>query len=361
MLGFGSDDGDSGNDSETNANRESYTKYVVHDGLGGYPKERSVCGRFDTLEEAEEVASEKSRRFIETKEVLMDEPLQDNGMSDGEVEAELGVYDVNEDDVGSAEANPGFYAEDEADDGPEVIDLDAEDSGNNEYRFFGANGTSETRSTDTHRWTLGNHGVDNDVDPDALKDAAAEINGVDPGLSAALEEAAGKVESANVDGFECPVCGLNHGHGDGKHDIRDTADPGFGVSDEFAEFMQYTPYCHCGVNELAMLLDFYGHIEMSVFEEDRFSRLNDLRNSSLIDICRLMREESGGIGSMSVDQAVQELGLVIPNDYDAEIRDFYEVWKAVKQAADGAPISGSTRNEIDNIRTNLNEDFNYDG
>lgn len=82
---------------------------------------------------------------------------------------------------------------------------------------------------------------------DGLLDQASDV----PGLGKVIEKAKNAAEETSTSGFECPVCGLRHGHSITKHDSREI----FGVTDKFAaEAMKYNPVCHCGVHELASIV-----------------------------------------------------------------------------------------------------------
>jgi hypothetical protein len=92
------------------------------------------------------------------------------------------------------------------------------------------------------------------VDPEAvdgvlddLRSRASEVSGLDR-LVSEVEQTA---ESLTDGDFECPVCGLTHGHSIQKHDIREV----YGVTDKFANaIMQFNPLCHCGLHELARIV-----------------------------------------------------------------------------------------------------------
>lgn len=338
-----SDNGDDENSDDSNT-YTTYTEYVVYD------RYHNEIGRYDTPEEAELVENQNVGAYIETEEAVREE-TQDEGEDELEV-----VESWNDTD--------DFHSMPESDDaGVEVLD---EDDGSNDGYAFWREDRPDSSAADgggqRHRWTLGDHNVRHDVDTEALKAAAEDINGVNPGLAAALEEAANQVSSAEVSGFECPVCGLNHGHSDAKHDVRsDTS--GFGVTDEFADFMEWCPYCHCGVNELAMLIDFYNHIDMDVFSDNEsFERVSEIRNDMLIEICKQIREseEDSRQQTLSVDMAVRDLGyMTVSPELDSHIEAFYDLWSDIKDAANGAPIASSTRSSINGVREDLNEKFGY--
>lgn len=108
------------------------------------------------------------------------------------------------------------------------------------------------------KWRLGDHSMTPEyTTPDDLRAEADNQDGLNA-VSSILSEASDRLSGgASLSDFECGVCGLRHGHSDTKHDIRS----GFNVTEEFAEELKYNPFCHCGVNEVAMLLEFREDIE----------------------------------------------------------------------------------------------------
>ncbi len=115
-------------------------------------------------------------------------------------------------------------------------------------------------------WGLGDHqmpGEAGSTDWDAVEEALDTLETV-PGMENLVREAEDMTNSIRESGFECPVCGLRHGHSSDKHDVRDE----FAVTEEFTERMQYNPYCHCGVNELARLVNYFHAFEIQAFEDE---------------------------------------------------------------------------------------------
>lgn len=147
--------------------------------------------------------------------------------------------------------------------------------------FDDSTDSATTRPTDDDyditKWGLGKHQMPiTGIDPAKLREAAAIQTDIDDELAGLLETAAARVDGISVNDFQCPACKLSHGHADDKHDIR----PTFNVTPEFAEMMQFHPACHCGVNELAMLMDFYGGLSVQVFtDDDKFEAFDALMPS----------------------------------------------------------------------------------
>jgi len=206
-------------------------------------------------------------------------------------------------------------------------------------------------SRDIQRWGLGNHssgGGPSEDDFDRLLDGMDED--VDSEMKALLEEAAQMTSQTSVSGFECPVCGLNHGHSDSKHDIRSA----FSVSDELTEVAEFCPYCHCGVVELAMLVDYFGVLgeELVFFEDqDDFEGVLELDNKILQKIMR--RRRSGD----TIPVVIRQAGLEdeVPRDLHRDLALFFERWLSIKNAASNAPIHQETQSDIEEERDEVEE------
>lgn len=215
---------------------------------------------------------------------------------------------------------------------------------------------TDTLPSEVRRWTLGDHNTGDAPDREVITEWADTLDDeVDGDLKGVLEEAADLAPSSTVSGFECPACGLNHSHSDSKHDIR--ASPGgmpggFRVDEDFADQMEYCPYCHCGANELAMLIDFFHYITVPVFEDqDEFEAVLELDPEFVRRIYRVYTTEED---VYTIDEAIdhartgQPIGEVRP-----ELKAFIERVHKIKSAADSAPISDETRTAIEEIREEL--------
>ena len=250
-----------------------------------------------------------------------------------------------------------FDAEDASETVPEQEDLEGEDGDSGfVYPFLKRATMVEDFELNYHstRWSLGDHTMRNNINFDEVISEAEDVN---PQLAGLLQQAKQMVERVEVGGFECKVCGLNHRHSDQKHDIRGDADttPGFSVTSSFADWMEFCPYCHCGVNELAMLMDFYGYIDAQIFrDESEFGAVRDLSNPAIQDICRRVREADP---IMSFKDAVKRSpysDLIGPEDYDG-LEAFYRRWNDIKLTANRAPISAETRQDIEDLRDEAEE------
>lgn len=189
------------------------------------------------------------------------------------------------------------------------------------------------------KWRLGSHSQGTDEMMETS--LAAMLENLDPAVDSdlrnVLSDASQMLHGTGISGFECPVCGLNHGHSDAKHDIREA----FNVSVPFAEEMEYCPYCHCGANEMAMLIDFYGHIEMDVFDDAYlFETVDKLRAETVDDLTLEFSR------TQSVRNACEFAGV----DVDEHITAFFDRYQNIKQAASSAPISQETQTDIDDLR-----------
>ena len=210
-------------------------------------------------------------------------------------------------------------------------------------------------------WTLGDHTTADESDRSALSQAINDTlegldSDVDDNMAAVLQDASSMVEDTNVSRFECPVeaCGLGHSHSDHKHDIRS----GFGVTDTFAEQMEGCPYCHCGVNELSMLMQFYPYITETVFSGRSFSGVTEVEPSALEDIYRRYTQEAQSFDVATANVAMQR-GLspseVVPVGVRDNVEAFFELRQRIDNAADSAPIATEMRNLISERREELLE------
>ena len=123
--------------------------------------------------------------------------------------------------------------------------------------------------------------------------------------------------------------------------------------------MEFCPFCHCGVNELAMWIDFIGFSNVVVFEDQhRFEGALDLDNDLLMNFCHEYREmvnDHTRDTRPTIAEALESIGAVhsVPSDIAEELHLFFGRWHDIKQAANRAPIAGETRNVIDDLRTEL--------
>lgn len=225
------------------------------------------------------------------------------------------------------------------------------------------------------RWSLGSHSTADDTHQAVIDEMMDNLDDdVDENLMAVLEDASEMVEASNVSNFECAKCGLNHGHSDEKHDIRRDPDyrgrwtPGFNVTDEFADQMVGCPYCHCGANELAMLMDFFGFFTMPVFaDQEQFEGVLELPNHVLQDVFRQREDITPRVTSRkggdfdpeaaAMEEAVREAGFQysVPDMVIPELVEFYERYRDIKSAANNAPIPSEFRSTVEENRAQLEE------
>jgi hypothetical protein len=235
---------------------------------------------------------------------------------------------------------------------------------------------NESEPFRVRKWGLGDHSMQTSVAPDDLLDDAERNAGVDDELASILMEAAEMVESTSVRDFECPVCGLNHGHGDSKHDIRSA----FNVEPEFADAMEMCPYCHCGANELAMLVDFFHFISVPVFaDQHEFESVLEMPHGNVRAIVNATNEvtyeeanEAGmdltgrGEAHLSLDDAIawvaRELGVetLVPEDIEPDLRMFYRRVQDIKNSANNAPIPQEARATIEDGRADIQSSLQGD-
>jgi hypothetical protein len=233
-------------------------------------------------------------------------------------------------------------------------DESSTEAADTDYGFIGQEEPAETDGglsavTTTSRWKLGSHTMASETVNDSVHAALDEVDDeVDEDLKTVLEDAAGLLNNSSPCDFECPVCGLNHGHHDNKHDIREE----FNVEPAFAEQMNYVPYCHCGVNELAMLVDYFGFINEPVFTDQyEFEGVLEIDPEALQDIYRRWSAH----GKYSVRSAVHASpwGREVDNSLFPELKKFFQRVDDIKSASSSAPIAGVTRQDIESVGAEL--------
>lgn len=258
---------------------------------------------------------------------------------------------------------------------------------NDDYdQMFSADTNDDSDTTEDYnvrRWKLGNHRMKPEVDAGQLREDAIENENIDDDLADVLAQAATQVEQAQVRDFQCPVCGLSHGHSDSKHDIRSS----LGVTEEFAEMMKMNPACHCGVNELAVLIDFYGYIVKQVFEDDdQFVPFEEMMPSDEADMAlallghpdvtvgdRLniraghratdsqLRDLANGDANLDSGsevhtthaQVLRAARLQDSTDMVESLKALHDRFSDIRSAANSAPIPKDTEAELDELRTRL--------
>lgn len=206
-----------------------------------------------------------------------------------------------------------------------------------------------------NRWTLGDHTSADEGTEDNIQAALDSVDSdLDDDLRGVLEDAASMVSTASVSGFECPTCGLKHGHSDSKHDIR-TA---FNVTEDFTNESDWTPYCHCGVNWLAEMVDFVGYSEIDIFtDSEQFEPFLSAGDPSAQEqaVSRLQKMRSDPDVTVSIEEALEEAGLAVTDEMVIALDDFYTRYVNIKNAAEGAPIASETRTTISEMREMVDE------
>lgn len=209
-------------------------------------------------------------------------------------------------------------------------------------------------------WSLGNHTTSRDEDMDRLSDSiTATMDGLDAEIDSdmmdVLEDAQSLVQSTEVTRFECPheQCGLGHSHSDHKHDIRSShnASPiaGFNITPQFAEQMEFVPYCHCGANEAAMLVQFFPYISIPMFkDEDEMDGVNELPTDELSEVINTVV-----IGEKNPRHASLQFTDAEENMMQEHLQRFLERVEQMQNQANSAPISQETRGVIEANREEL--------
>jgi hypothetical protein len=260
--------------------------------------------------------------------------------------------------------HPGLRFEVEQDD--ETTD-DNDTSMSNSYQFISTEEEQDEETTtafDTvgSMWNLGDHSTASSDERSALSQSiedtmAALDDDIDGDMKAVLEDASDLVEDTRINKFECPVeiCGLGHSHPDHKHDIRES----FDVLGSFTDQMDFCPYCHCGVNELSMLMAFYPYISETVFaDHDRFEGVSEVAPDILDSMYRHYVQKNVTVNRAAAIVAT-ELGLneseAVPLGVRGDVEEFFERRSSIEEAANAAPIAQETRNAIEENREELEE------
>lgn len=240
---------------------------------------------------------------------------------------------------------------------------------NDDYSFIGNDSDDNDQQTTEddfsvvgNKWNLGDHSTASGDETNALSDAIGETmdsldSDVDEEMFSVLQDAQDLVRSTDIHRFECPSedCGLGHSHADHKHDIRSA----FDVEGDFAEQMQFVPYCHCGVNELAMLVQFFPYISVPVFaDQHQFEGVLEVDPDILDSMYRRFNEDDTTVhrvaGMVATEYGVTE-SEAIPLGVREDIKLFFERRRSIEKAAQAAPIAQETRNAIEEARDQLEE------
>lgn len=205
-----------------------------------------------------------------------------------------------------------------------------------------------------NRYGRGSHTVRNETNPSDLRTDAKAYRGIDDQAADLLEKAADIYEGgANISAYECPECGLRHSHSRNKHVLTASGVSALSVRSEFADAMVFNKRCHCGVNELAMLLRFADNISMQIFAD---IENDDLPRPEVVSAAEKLRDPH-----TDRDELIDELGADIVADA-VEYSDSPALSRVleVRDAADSAPISAETRERIESIESELADEIDKD-
>jgi hypothetical protein len=213
---------------------------------------------------------------------------------------------------------------------------------------------TENFTTVGNKWNLGEHSTTSEDEQNSLAETISATvdeldDDVDEDLVGVLQDAQNLVDSTNVSRFECPHedCGLGHSHPDHKHDIRSA----FNVEDSFAEQMEFTPYCHCAANEMAMLIQFFPYISESVFtDQHEFEGVLELEAGKLQDLISAVIS-----GEMTPKKASLQVVEARNSAMRGDLQMFLDRVNSIQRAANAAPIASETRAIIEENREALDE------
>jgi hypothetical protein len=222
----------------------------------------------------------------------------------------------------------------------------------------------------TFDWGYGDHSTADSESMTQLSGAIRETmqdldDDVDDEMLAVLEDANELVGAIDVEDYECshPDCGLSHGHGPDKHDIRNDVDcagvEGFNITDEFAEMMEFVPNCHCGANEAAMLMPFFGYMNTPMFnDQEEFEGVMEMDPEVVDEIYRVHNEEHISV-SMAAGKVAARRGVpeseIAPLGLRDEMEAFFQRRRHVESGGNAAPIGEQTRSVIEENREELEE------
>lgn len=285
--------------------------------------------------------------------------------------SEVNINHTDDEDEQSSEDDdyitpPAILLEEISTENSDETDTDDSNTSMN-YNFINNddNTDNEQQTEDSfavRKWGLGDHSTASNDEKDdlteSIEETMDEMDGdVDNELMDVLADAKGLVETATLNRFECPLddCGLGHSHSDSKHDIRSA----FNVTKSFANGTLFCPYCHCGVNELAMLMEFFSYIDEPVFaDQHEFEGVLELEPEVINEVYRRYMDDDASLDTIIANIAVQH-GVseseVVPLGLRDELKTFIDRRVSIQRAANSAPIAQETRNTIEEAREELSE------
>jgi hypothetical protein len=130
--------------------------------------------------------------------------------------------------------------------------------------------------------------------------------------------------------------------------------------------MKFSPFCHCGVSELARLVMYFNDVEGVVVFEDqhRFEAILELPASTVRNVYRAMQEvtieEAEEVGmqnlrgsdnrTLNFEEATEweyrRSGNPVPTDIRPDLRSFYNRVDDIRNAAGNAPIPSETEQSL---------------
>jgi hypothetical protein len=263
----------------------------------------------------------------------------------------------------------GSYSVEEREEQSDQTTEDNNDSSMSNYDFIGDDNDDERRETTEDdfntvgsMWNLGDHSTASSVDRSGLTESINDTiealdDDIDGDMKEVLQDASRLVQNTRVSNFECPVeaCGLGHSHPDHKHDIRES----FGVLDSFTDEMEFTPYCHCGVNELSMLMAFFPYITEPVFEDQHeFEEILEVEPDILDSMYRRYVQDDLSVSraaAVVAGEFGQDESEAVPLGTRDAIKAFFRKRRSIERAAQAAPIAQETRGVIAQNREALEE------
>jgi hypothetical protein len=339
--------------------RSSETKFaIVNVETGDVQEAIDNDSVYDDEEKAHYFASVRNSRdlFNDYEVVEINPELFEGDESESEAtdeDPEIEPVLFSDDETESAET-------DDDEDNTTMYDFMQNGDGNDEEQTATED---DEESYEVRMWSLGNHSTLDEGRSESMSNTLEQFmsdmdSDVDGEVMGVLQDAQSMIGggSSSVRSFECPVdeCGLQHSHSDDKHDIRSA----FNVEPDFADGLLFNPYCHCSVNELAMLMRFFSYITEPVFtDQEQFEGVFEVDPDLLEEVYRSYSELPSV--EAAVRQVAKERGLrqaqVAPRDVYDDLRAFFRRRQDIQNAANGAPIPQETRSRINDAEERLEE------
>lgn len=238
------------------------------------------------------------------------------------------------------------------------------------YDFIQNDGSTDNDQTTFGGFSWSDHPGDHtSVSDDTQSALDAALDRVDeemePEVAEALQDISDELPgSDSVTNFQCshPDCGLTHGHPENKHHIRNPVDcrgvTGFGVTDEFAESIEFVPNCHCGANEMAMLVRFVPYFgdQIEVFSDgEQFRSVFQLPGEVVNESYREWQESGESVMALLSESTVSMMAVCGVGV--EELEAWFERRQHIESGGNSAPIAQYTQSCINDLEAEVEYTF----